>query len=259
MTTRNDWNPGLYLQFANERTQPSIDLVGRIRLDSPTKIIDLGCGPGNSTQVLVQRWPGSQVTGADYSPAMIEQARTDYPNQKWIIADAGNLRLAETYDLVYSSATIQWIPNHEKLIPDLLSLAAENGALAVQVPLYHTMPISQAIEDVAARRSWKEKTAGCNDLFTFHSAGYYYDLLAGMTKSLDLWATSYVHVMESHRHILEMIKATGLKPYLERLGSEEEKTSFEDEVLAEIRRVYPEQKNGKVLFPFERLFFVAYK
>jgi trans-aconitate 2-methyltransferase len=259
MNRTNDWNPELYLQFRNERTQPSIDLVSRINIEHPNKIIDIGCGPGNSTQILLKRWPISKITGIDNSPAMIEKAKNDYPDQEWKIIDAGKMEIEEKYDIVFSNATIQWIPDHEKLIIDLLSITEEKGALAIQIPLYQNMDVSKVIDNISNRKQWIERTTNCNDLFTFHTSNFYYDLLINKVDSIDLWETSYIHIMDSHKAILEMIRSTGMKPYLDKLEREADKIEFENEVLSEIEKKYPLLKDGKVLFPFERLFFIAYK
>ena len=254
-----DWQPNQYLKFANERTQPSIDLVSHINLSNPRKIIDIGCGPGNSTQVLVNKWPNAQVLGIDNSPAMIEKAKSDYPNQQWKIMDANNLDLNEKYDLVFSNATIQWLPNHDELIKILASLTKDKGALAIQLPFYLNMPISKEVAKVAAKEKWLAKTNGCFDNFYVYQVGYYYDVLYPLFDRVELWETSYFHVMDSHMALMEMIRTTGMKPYLDRLNSDIEKVEFENEILDRLKTVYPKQKNGKVLFPFERIFFIGNK
>ncbi len=254
-----DWDPGLYMKFGDERTRPSIDLVSRIDIENPKTIIDIGCGPGNSTRILHQRWPESRITGIDNSPAMIEKAKNDYPGQEWKIADAAKFNPGEKYDIVFSNATIQWISNHEKLIAGFMDLVGEQGALAIQIPLYQHMPISGLIERTASMGKWKLETRGCGELLTFHERGFYYDLLAKRCSSLNMWETSYVHVMNDHNDILEMVKSTGMKPYLEAIESENDRHDFGKEVLREIERAYPAQRDGRVLFPFERLFFVAYR
>ncbi|MBN1428716.1 MAG: methyltransferase domain-containing protein, partial [Anaerolineae bacterium] len=117
MDKRNDWNPELYMKFGNERTQPSIDLVNRIRPNKqPQSMIDIGCGPGNSSQVLTQRWPNARLVGVDSSPSMIEMARRDYPQHEWVLADASTFSPDGRFDIVFSNATIQWLPDHERLL-----------------------------------------------------------------------------------------------------------------------------------------------
>jgi trans-aconitate 2-methyltransferase len=255
----NDWNPQLYLKFKNERTQPSIDLVSRISINDPENIIDIGCGPGNSTQILRYRWPESIITGLDNSPAMIEKAKSDFPDQKWISADTSTFDFKTKYQIVFSNAAIQWIPNHENLILKLLNTVENNGALAIQTPMFSDMPIGKSIDHVAKKTKWNEYTNGCNELFTFHDYIFYYDILAQNTERIDIWETSYIHVLDSHESILEWIQSAALKPYLDRLETDVLKNEFKKDILSEIKKDYPLQKNGKVLFSFKRLFFIAYK
>jgi trans-aconitate 2-methyltransferase len=254
---KKDWNPDLYLKFDKERTQPSIDLVSRIKSDNPLKIIDIGCGPGNSTQILIQKWPDSHIIGIDNSPAMIEKAKNDYPNQNWKLLDAGINEIPDTYDIIFSNATIQWIPNHMELFKKLFRILNEKGVIAVQIPLFWDMPLGKTIEKLANESRWNSATRGVKELFTIHNYSYYFDLLSLFSDSIDIWETYYMHILDSHFSILDMIRSTGLKPYLDRLETENDKMDFEAQVLTEILKDYPKQKNGKVIFPFKRLFFIA--
>jgi len=259
MSQNQDWNPNLYLKYKNERTQPSIDLISKINPTfQPITILDVGCGPGNSSQALLQRWPQAQLTGIDSSPKMIEKAKMDFPDSLWLVADASKYVSNVKYDLVFSNATIQWIPNHEALFDLLYELTRVGGVLAVQVPRFDQMPLSKAIERAANKERWQGQTKDCSELFTYHDYKYYYDLVCPNYKSLELWQTDYIHVLESQLAIIEWIRSTGLKPYLDRLN-ENEKPAFESEVLAELKHYYPTQNNGKVLFPFKRLFMIGYK
>jgi len=255
----NDWNPDLYMQFSSERTQPSIDLIGKINQIEPKSIIDIGCGPGNSTQVLVNRWPKSQITGLDSSTAMIKKAKQDYPNQEWIVADALTYNPEIKYDIIFSNAVIQWIPNHEKLLTKFHENLTDNGIIAIQIPLFWDMPLGQIINNTAKDDRWKTKTESVSNLFTIHDYSFYFDQLSELFNSIEMWETHYMHILNSHIAILEMMRSTGLKPCLERLDDDSEKNKFEEEVLKKIRNAYPIQKNGKVLLPFKRLFFIGYK
>lgn len=257
--SKQDWNPDLYLKFDKERIQPSVDLVARIDNLQPKRIIDIGCGPGNSTQILYKKWSESDIIGADNSPAMIKRATEDYPNQKWILFDAGVDNLNEKFDLVFSNATIQWIPNHDKLLKRFADLLNDSGVLAVQLPQFFDMPLGKAISEIGKQSKWIDATKGVDNLFTINSASYYYDHLAKYFCMIDIWTTDYYHVMESQSSILEMIRTTGLKPYLERIADNNDKKQFETLVLEKIKQDYLLQNNGKVLFPFKRLFFVAKK
>jgi trans-aconitate 2-methyltransferase len=260
MNNRPDWDPDHYLKFKNERTQPSIDLVSRISIEySPENIVDIGCGPGNSSRVLSQRWPVANIVGVDNSAAMIEKAQNDYPDQKWILADALDFEPAAKFDIVFSNATIQWIPNHERLFDKLTGLLSPRGAIAIQLPRFRDMVLGRIIHSVSRRKEWEKETDGCSELFTCHDVSRYYDLLATTVKSMDMWETDYVHVMPSPAAIVDWIKGSGMRPYLDRIDNENRKKNFELEVLDEITKSYPAQRDGKVLFPFKRLFFIGYK
>jgi trans-aconitate 2-methyltransferase len=259
MKRDKDWNPDLYLKYGNERTQPSVDLIGRINISfTPKTILDVGCGPGNSSQALLQRWPDAKLTGIDNSKNMIEKAKMNYPNNTWIIADASLYTPNVKYDIVFSNAAIQWIPDHKNLFKKLFNLINKGGVIAVQIPRADEMPLLKAIEEVADREKWKEYTRDCLQLFTYHDYKYYYELLSADYKSVELWQTDYYHIMESQYSIIEWIRSTGMKPYLENIKAEE-RPIFENEVLDTIKHYYPVQNNGKVIFPFKRLFMIGYK
>lgn len=254
-----DWNPDLYLKFGKERIQPTIDLVSRIDIDNPKNIIDIGCGPGNSTQILYQRWPSSKILGIDNSESMIKKAKQDYPDQEWCLVDAEKNIISGNYDIVFSNATIQWIPNHYDLFERLKKIMTDNGVLAIQLPLFFDMPLGKSIAQISKNNKWSNMTESVNNLFTIHNSNDYYDMISELFNSIEIWVSDYIHIMDSYNLILEMIRSTGLRPYLDRLESEIDKKDFEDMVLEDIKRDYPEQRNGKVLFPFKRLFIIAKK
>jgi trans-aconitate 2-methyltransferase len=253
-----DWNPNLYMQFQNERTQPAADLTARIDLANPANIIDLGCGPGNSTQVLRARWPRARISGLDSSPKMIDQARADHPWGNWILADAATWVPAELFSIVFSNAALQWIPRHDELIPRLFGAVRSGGALAVQVPANADSPLHAALIEASKKPEWNSRMAGCREGITYHAPGYYYDLLAPSAKRVELWQTTYLHPMATAQGLIDWYASTGMKPYLETLGSEEEKLLFQAEVLRGCLESYPAQADGKILFPFCRTFFIAY-
>ncbi len=254
-----DWDPNLYLRFADERTQPAIDLAARVALEAPRRIIDIGCGPGNSTAVLRRRWPSARVTGLDSSPEMIERARADAPDEPWICEDAARFTGEREYDLVYSNATLQWIPNHHDLILRLWNPVASGGALAVQVPANLDSPLHLALRAVAEREPFRRHLDGPRRVFTFHPAGFYYDLLAPIARRYETWTTEYLHVMQSHRDLMTWYRGTGMRPFLQALEDDGQREEFESCVLQEAREGYPLQGDGKLLFPFRRLFFIAYR
>jgi len=253
------WDPDSYLKFQDERTQPSIDLVSRIDLVSPERIIDIGCGPGNSTMALRRRWPLSRIIGLDSSPEMIARAKETYPRENWLLADAAEWECAERFDVVFSNATLQWIPNHESLIRKLWDRVDADGALAVQVPANTDSPLYQAVSTVSRRTEWQERLSGCGELLTFHDPAFYYDLLSTASRRISIWQTTYFHVMANHQGLIDWYASTGMRPYLERLADDGQRHSFREYVREEIRDRFPLRKDGKILFPFRRLFLIAYK
>jgi trans-aconitate 2-methyltransferase len=253
------WDPDAYLKFEQERTRPSRDLVARIGLRSPRSIVDIGCGPGNSTRVLAETWPEADVTGLDNSTEMIDKARAAYPGNRWILADAAERQPDETYDVVFSNAALQWIPSHERLLRHLFDATKEDGAVAVQVPFNTDSPLLQAIAAVSERPTWRDRLRGCSAQIFYRDEAYYYEIVSRLSSKVDMWTTTYIHVMESQQSLLEWYSSTGLKIYLERIEEEEGRLQFKAEILEACASKYPRQSNGKVLFPFKRIFFVAYK
>ena len=254
-----DWNPELYLKFDKERTQPTIDLVSRINFEKPKRIIDIGCGPGNSTQILSKRWTNSSIIGVDNSHAMIEKARKDFPNQEWKIVDVSKDEIEGEFDIVFSNAAIQWIPDHVNLFKKFHKILSDEGIFAAEIPLFFDMHIGKSIARISKDNRWSSKTEEVKKLFSVHDSKTYYDYLSELFTSIEMWETDYIHTMDSHFSILEMIRSTGLRPYLNKLESDELKKEFEEEVFNSIQNDYSLQKNGTVIFPFKRLFFIAKK
>ncbi len=254
-----DWQPDHYLKFSSERTQPSIDLVNRIKVERPPKrILDAGCGPGNSTHILYQRWPDAHIIGIDSSENMIRKAETDYPRRFWQVADISTYAPEQRFDIVYSNATIQWIPHHDILLKKLHGFLSERGILAVQVPQFIDMPLGIAIENASKKQKWNSFTAHCRDMFTYHNYGFYYDQLSELFTRMEMWVTSYLHEMDSHDAIIDWIRSTGMKPFLDVLPNSGDRDSFSNEILEAVKENYPARENGKVIFPFKRLFFGGY-
>jgi len=246
------WHPTQYLKFSEERTRPCRDLAARIEIDDPRRMIDLGCGPGNSTEVLAERWPEAQITGLDSSADMIAKARTAHPEWNWLAGDIAQWAAGDgdTYDVVFSNAALQWVPDHASLLPRLL---ARGRVLAVQVPGNWDGPAHRLMREVAKRF---EFVRAVREWHT-HDDAFYYDVLAPHAARLDLWATEYLHVLDSAEGIVEWYKGTGMRPFLEALDSEAERERFTGEYLEAIRAEFPARTDGKVLFPFRRMFMLA--
>ncbi len=253
------WDPGTYLKFANERTQPAIDLINRIEIPGPARIIDLGCGPGTSTEALRRRWPESRILGLDRSPEMVEAARRTYPDWQFELGDAAHWTASEPFDLVFSNALLQWVPDHAALCPRLLEQVASGGALAAQMPALYDSPLHRQILEVSAESSWDSRMHAARAAAIRLPPAFYYDVLSSAAKRLDLWETTYYHVLAGLEAILEWVRGTGLRPFLEALASDDERQRFEQLLLARFKETYPRRADSRVLFPFRRLFFVAYR
>lgn len=253
-----DWNSKQYLKFERERTQPAIDLVNRINIDDPRKIIDIGCGPGNSTAVLASKFSDSYILGVDSSENMVSSAKMNYPGLVFRLCDISNelLLLDRDFDIVFSNACIQWVPNHKKLVKDLFGLLRKGGILAVQIPMNYNEPIHKIISEVSTSQKWKEHFSSPRIFHTL-SQSEYFDVLSECSENISIWETVYFHVMKSHDDIMEWYRGTGLRPYLDVL-EEEKKVEFENEIKERIIESYPMQKNGEIIFRFPRFFFTAY-
>ena len=251
-----EWSSEQYIKFLNERTQPAIDLAAKIHLENPQSGIDVGCGPGNSTKVLADLFSKARIIGADNSVDMINKARALNPKLEFMLFDASDdFEGIGSFDIVFSNACIQWIPDHPKLLRKMMSLLNDGGVLAVQTPMNYSEPIHEIITELAESREWREKTGNPR---VFHNLEQeeYFDLLAEISSDFTIWETIYCHRMPSHESIMEWYKGTGLRPYLEML-SEKDAKRFEAEVFSEVKKAYPVQANGEVIFRFPRFFFTA--
>jgi trans-aconitate 2-methyltransferase len=253
------WDAELYLKFSDERTRPSVDLAASIEIGSPGRVIDLGCGPGNSTAVLRHRWPKARITGLDSSPEMVAAASAAYPDQEWIVGDIRTWKARIPFDVVFSNAALQWVPDHSVLFPRLLSQTAPGGALAVQLPAHFNSALHREIVETASDPSWRHLMGPALSAMIREPPAFYYELLRPSALRLDIWQTEYFHVVESHQAIIEWFRGTGLRPYLSALEGEAQRKRFEEQLMKRYAQAYPPQSDGRVLFPFPRLFIVAYR
>ena len=253
------WNPKQYLKFADERSRPSRDLIGRIALETPGNIVDLGCGPGNSTAALAQRWPHAEITGLDSSADMIATARGAYPQQQWIEADISAWKPAAPVDLIFSNGAMQWVGHHAQLLPGLMRMLNPGGALAMQMPAnYHTAPAQQFMRDLAASSSWRDKFPSEVQGWDCHEPDFYYGVLHSVSQKLDIWTSEYIHIFNGSEDIVQWYIGTGLRPYLDILPASE-REHFIAAYQSLIAAGYPRQSDGRVLFPMRRLFLIAYR
>jgi len=254
-----DWSAEQYLKFEDERTRPSRDLLAQIRLASPRKIVDIGCGPGNSTELLVRRWPDATVIGIDTSADMLRQARERLPNQTFIETNVAHWVPPAGTDLLFANAIFQWVPDHLKQLQRLLGKLPPDGVLAVQLPDSLDEPAHLLMREVARQGPWaKQLSEKARVRDTLPTAGGYYDALSPLCTRLDIWHTIYNHVLDDAASVVEWVKGTGLRPFLELLETPERK-QFLAEYTARIAATYLPQADGKVLFRFPRIFIMAVK
>jgi trans-aconitate 2-methyltransferase len=252
-----DWNAGQYLTFEDERTRPSIDLLSRVPLEEATNCVDIGCGPGNSTELIAQRYPTARVLGLDNSLDMLAKARARLPDLDFGETDIASWQTEERFDLIFANAVLQWLPGHPDLLKRLVSFLNDGGCLAVQMPNNLNEHSHRLMGQVAQEGPWAEKlSSAAKARETIGSFEDYYAWLLQAGCSVDIWQTIYVHPLDGAEAIVEWFKSTGLKPYLDRLSTEE-RSEYLRRYQAAIAEAYPVQQDGKVLLRFPRLFFIA--
>jgi trans-aconitate 2-methyltransferase len=250
-----DWSPSHYLQFEDERTRPARDLLAQVPLPAPEHVVDMGCGPGNSTELLVARYPAARVTGLDSSPNMLAEARRRVPAAGFAEADANTWVPEPATDLVFANAIYQWVPDHLSQLPRVLAALAPGAVLAVQMPDNLAEPSHVLMRQTAAEGPWAEQLRHAARL-PLPPARTYYDALRPVAIRIEVWHTAYNHVLEGPEAIVEWVSSTGLRPFLDPLGPGH-RADFLARYLAHIAAAYPRTADGKVLLRFPRLFVVA--
>jgi trans-aconitate 2-methyltransferase len=249
------WSAKQYSMFEQQRTRPVRDLVAAIPDGDVRNAVDLGCGPGNSTEVLAERFAQAVVTGMDSSDDMLVDARKRLPALNFELADIGAWNPAQTFDVILANASLQWLPDHATLYPHLVSQLTPGGTLAVQTPDNLDEPAHKLAREVAADGPWAKKI-GAVKHNARHTASYYFELLSKHCSTVDVWRTTYHHPLAGSAAVVEWFKGSALRPFLAPL-SESEKSAFLDEYLARITKAYPALADGTVLLPFPRLFIIA--
>lgn len=254
-----DWNPALYTRYEDERTRPAAELLARVPLTQAARVVDLGCGPGNSTELLARRFPQADLLGIDNSEAMLVSARKRLPPARFEFGDIGQWTPDVAPDLIYANAALQWVPDHETLIPRLFAALAPGGVLAIQMPDNRAEPTHRLMREVASEAPWQEAIGDADRLRTeLLKLGGYYDLLARDAAHVDVWHTIYQHPMASAAAIVDWVSSTGLKPFVDPLDAEL-KASYLAAYERRIAQAYPPRVDGKLLLAFPRLFIVARK
>lgn len=250
------WNAKHYLAFADQRTRPAIDLLARVPLRDAERIADLGCGPGNATRLLVERWPRATVIGIDSSSDMLANARRSGIEARWVEADIATWAPDRAFDLIYSNAALHWVGDHEALLPRLLGGLRTGGVLAVQMPRNFEAPSHALLRATAKSGPWADRLARVPDTRPVAAPEWYYDLLAPQALVLDIWETVYLHVLDGDDPVLRWTRSTALRPIMQALDPAD-RAAFEAAYAARLREAYPRRADGRTLFPFRRLFLVA--
>lgn len=249
------WDPKTYLDFEDERTRPAAELLARVNPKNPVHVIDLGCGPGNSTALLARRWPKAKLEGLDSSEPMLDQARRSGITAQWHSGDIPSWTPKHRYDVIFTNATIQWIEDQETLLPRLMSHLEPGGVLAFQVPTNFNEPSHRLMRDVAAEGPWSTKLKDVRNLVLGTAQGYY-DMLEPHAASLDIWESEYLQVFTGEDPVYRWVSGSGLRPFVNALAGAE-REDFIADYKRRLAAAYPMRASGKTLFPFKRLFVVA--
>ncbi len=250
------WDPTIYLNFGTQRTRPAAELLARVDMAAPARVADLGCGPGNSTALLAARWPDARVDGLDNSREMLADAAKSGVRGNWIEADLGDWTADAPYDVIFTNAALQWVPDHVRLLPRLFGFVADGGVLAMQVPRNFDEPCHTLLREVAKGKPWEHKFDGVRDWWHVLAPEEYFGLLESFAASIDIWETRYVQVLSGEDAVYRWMSGTGLRPFAAAL-EESEREEFLDAYRAALARAYPIRASGVTLYPFRRLFVVA--
>lgn len=250
------WNPDQYLKFSEPRLRPAVDLLARVDAAAPKVVFDLGCGAGNVTRLLAERWPAASITGVDDSAEMLAQAARELPAAKWVRQSVVDWAPAAPADLIFSNAALHWLPRHEELFPRLLGQLVSGGVLAVQMPRNFAAPSHALIAETVGQGTWRSKLEHLLRPAPVAAPNDYYAMLKPLATSIDIWETEYLQVLHGADPVKEWTKGTWLKQFLDELA-EPERAEFEADYARRLRIAYPPLADGTTLFPFRRLFMVV--
>jgi trans-aconitate 2-methyltransferase len=260
------WDPAQYLKFAGERMRPAADLIARVPLAAPRSIVDLGCGTGNVTRMLAQRWPAATITGIDNSAAMLERAAEEAIPAGRIAWEQADLRAwapptcAPPPEIIFSNAALHWLDDHPTLVPRLFGFVARGGVLAVQVPDQAAAPSHVAMQQAASEPRWRKRLAAAARPAPVAPLAEVFRWLDKAAAAFDGWTCEYLHVLpaapDGEHPVVAWTRGTALSPFLERLDHHEQ-IDFVADYRQRVTQAYPPLADGRVLFPFRRQFFVA--
>ena len=254
-TAVTTWEPQTYLRYADIRFRAGIDLIARVPKLAYELIYDLGCGTGHLTRILADTFPGSRVTGVDSSPEMLAEARREFPALTWERADITTWHPPVPAHLIYSNAALQWVSDHERLLPALLVKLHPGGVVAMQVPRHFESPSHLELKELVMQSEWRARLEPLL-LAPIPPPETYWQWLSPHARNVDIWETIYVQVLEGKDPVVNFMRGTALRPFLSTLSADEGER-FVAAFAERMTRAYPPQPDGRTLFPFRRLFLVA--
>ncbi|GAB4518571.1 MAG: methyltransferase domain-containing protein [Parvularculaceae bacterium] len=250
-----NWDPELYAAYSDQRLRPAADLIARIPLEAPARIVDLGCGAGAGARLLRARWPHAEITGVDDSPEMLARARAAMPEISWREGDIAEWEPEAPPDLLFSNAALHWLDSHERLFPRLAGMLAKGGVLAVQMPDNFSAPSHRGVRKIAGYGSWAPRFADLLERKPVAPLDHYVALLEPLGE-VAAWRATYPHRLEGEDSVFNWLSGATLRPFLSRLTAGEAK-AFQDACRRELARAYPMRGDGSVLFDFARIFIIV--
>jgi trans-aconitate 2-methyltransferase len=254
----SSWDPDQYERYKTYRDRPALDLLARLPADlTPRRIVDLGCGMGQHAALLAGRYPGADVLGVDSSADMLARAAAFDAPVTWVQADIAGWAPHEPVDLIFTNAALQWLPEHDALIPRLAGMLNAGGVFACQVPMTFETVWHLQLRETAADGAWAARLAGVRGVRTVGRPEAYYERLSPLCREVDIWWTTYLHVLTGEDPVVDWMLGTGLRPYMDALIDPDERAAFLEAYRARVAGDFPRRADGTTLFPFPRLFIVA--
>lgn len=254
MPTTPTWDPDRYLAYADERGRPFVDLLARVAAHDPRTVVDLGCGPGNLTRLLAERWPAARVTGIDSSPEMVARAESE-PGIEARLGDITDwAHGSEQVDVLVANAALQWLPEHLDLLPKLVTRLRPGGWFAFQVPGNFDQPSHTIRTELAGLDPYVDYTRQVAVPSSYEPATYL-KVLLGAGCEVDAWETTYLHLLTGEDPVFSWVSGTGARPTLQALP-EPLRSRFAQLYRERLRQAYP-ATSGLVVLGFRRIFVVA--
>jgi trans-aconitate 2-methyltransferase len=250
------WDPAQYAKFGDHRLRPALDLIGRIPDIRARRIVDLGCGPGEITEMLAARWPEAETVGLDSSLDMLKKARALNGRARYVDGDVAAWSPDPKVDLLFSNACLQWLPDHERLFPRLVEQVTKGGTIAIQMPHNHDQPSHRIIARLSKEAPFKAPLAGKLRHDPVSSPDSYWRLLKPLVAKIDVWEIDYLQALAGEDAVLNWTTGTALRPVLDALD-DTLRPQFVEKYRDGLRVAYPHEADGATLFPFRRLFILA--